>query len=177
MYLNNKLLAKTSLGALFVMMGVAIKISGEQRDDPDDKFSKPLGILCFTLGWIAVAYALSCKKKNKLLIILPCALILTSVLVMKRLMAQHKKKGREGEAHIPKVFPIMFAASWVVLGLLCANHFKGPMKLVGLVPPLLVILSMMVVLPVQRKRCVVDGFGVYLFAFAWFILTVINSMR
>ena len=189
MLLNNKLFATTSIGALLVMGGVICKNTSEKLAElkaeskltnttpKTIKLLKILGVIFFSFGWVITAYALSCKKKYKLLYVVPCVGVLASVLVMKGLKEKHKKEHKKEEFKMPKALPITFIASWVVLGLLCASHLKGLNKLVGLLAPFLVVFSMMFLLPVARRHCLVDGPGNYAFMLAWVLIVVINSCR
>lgn len=187
MFLNNKLLAKTSLAGGLVMLGVALKNTSEKLEQlkltntktKSIKLMKIFGVISFVFGWIITAYALSCKKKYKLIFVLASAGILTAVLVMKSIMAKNMKRkaNNEHEKKIPKILPVLFIICWQILGLMCANHLKGPMKLLGILPGLLVVLSMMFLLPAARRHCLVDFLGVHAFFLAWVLIVGINSMR
>ena len=166
MLLNNKLLIGTSVAALLVIGGVVAKNSFEQMDG-DNKIGGMVGMIMFVLGWIATAWFLSKNKKYKFVFILASIGVLASVMAMKMM----KKKD------ITVIFPIIFSLSWLVLGFMTSNHLKGVMKFSGLIASALVLVSMLLILPAQRKKCIVDGPGLVLFTVAWMILVVINSAR
>ena len=78
---------------------------------------------------------------------------------------------------IPKILPIIFAISWLVLGFFTGEHLNNNLKFLGLLASILVLISMMVSLPFQRKECIVDGPGMPLFVIAWFIIIYLNSVN
>jgi hypothetical protein len=169
MILRNSLVKETSIAALFVILGVVIKNSIEQLGAPNHPIGAPLGMMFFVLGWIYTAYILSVQKPNKMLFVLASAGVLFSVIIMKKFMSKNKTP--------PMIFPTIFSISWIALGLLAGNHLSGSMKYVGLVASVLVLLSMLMVLPMQRKKKVIDGPGMPMFVIAWVILVFVNSSR
>jgi lipid-A-disaccharide synthase-like uncharacterized protein len=169
MRLNNELVLKTSLAAALVVFGVVIKNSFEQMGTPNHMIGKPLGMGLFLLGWVYTAYILSKNKSNKHIFILSSVGIALSVMMMKQYMGKKQTP--------PMIFPVIFAVSWIVLGLMTSNHLPGNLKYVGLMASLLVLVSMMKILPFQRKNSIVDGPGMPLFVMAWVILIFSNSNR
>jgi len=169
MILNDSLVLETSIAALLVIFGVVTKNTLEQLEIPNHRIGKPLGMLFFVLGWIYTAYILSVGKSNKLIFVAASAGILASVVMMKQYMMKKQPP--------PMILPAVFAMSWIVLGLMAGNHLDGNMKYMGLIASVLVLLSMMKILPFQRKNNIVDGPGMPLFVIAWVILILINSNR
>lgn len=169
MKISKNLLIKTSVAALLVIYGVVTKNSFEQLGMPDHPIGKPLGMGMFAVGWFYTAYILSLGKPNKLMFVLPSLAIIGSVVKMKEYMAKKETP--------PTIFPLAFAASWIILGLGVGNHLTGNQKYFGLSASLLVLASMMKVLPFQRENNVVDGPGLPMFVVAWFIIVILNSMR
>jgi len=78
---------------------------------------------------------------------------------------------------MPMLYPIIFSCAWILLGYNVGEHLEGNMKYMGLVASGLVLLSMLITLPKQRKGCIVDGPGMPFFVIAWIILVVMNSSR
>jgi hypothetical protein len=169
MKLNNSLVLHTSVAALMVIFGVIVKNASEQMKMPNHPVAKPLGMALFVLGWIYTAYVLSLYKHNKLVFIIPSLAILGSVIMMKQSMSKDQSP--------PIIYPIVFALSWLVLGFNVGNHLPGNMKYFGLVASAFVLLSMMKMLPEQRKDCIVDGPGMPLFVIAWAIIVFLNGSR
>jgi hypothetical protein len=169
MKLNNRLVLETSIAAMLVIFGVVIKNSLEQLGMPNHPVGKPIGMLCFVVGWIYTAYILSVNKSNKMMFILASAGVLISVMMMKQYMMKKQAP--------PMIFPAIFAISWIVLGLMTGNHLSGSMKYFGLLASALVLVSMMKILPFQRKNKIIDGPGMPLFVIAWVILVFMNSNR
>ena len=169
MQINKNLLIQTFIAACLVIFGVVTKNSFEQLGFPNHPIGKPIGMGMFIMGWIYTAYILSINKPNKLMFILPSALIVMSVMMMKQYMVKKQNP--------PMVFPAIFALSWIILGLGAGNHLVGNQKYLGLFASFLVLLSMMVILPFQRTNNIVDGPGQPLFVIAWVILIILNSNR
>ena len=169
MQINTNLLIQTFIAACLVIFGVVTKNSFEQLGFPNHPIGKPIGMGMFIMGWIYTAYILSINKPNKLMFILPSALIVMSVMMMKQYMVKKQNP--------PMVFPAIFALSWIILGLNAGNHLVGNQKYLGLFASFLVLLSMMKILPYQRTHNIVDGPGQPLFVIAWGILIMLNSNR
>ena len=161
---NNLKFIQTMGAAIMVIAGVTIKNSNEQMKDMGSETNDMIGIALFTVGWLYTAYVLSKgKKMNKQIALAGSSIaILVAVMMMKMKM----KKGEE----VPMFLPATFALAWIVLG-----FYLGGM--VGLIIPALVIGSMMFALPYQRDNCIVDGPGMTMFAFAWVMVAVLNSIK
>ena len=167
--ISENIFLQTSIAASLVIFGVVTKNSFEQLGFPNHPIGKPIGMAMFILGWIYTAYILSINKPNKLIFILPSFGILMAVMVMKQYMVKKQTP--------PMIFPTIFAISWIVLGLNIGNHLPGNQKYIGLIASLLVLVSMMKMLPMQRKNNIVDGPGMPFFLIAWFIIIILNSNR
>jgi hypothetical protein len=169
MRVDTNLLIQTSIASCLVIFGVVTKNSFEQLGFPNHPIGKPVGMGMFIMGWIYVAYILSMNKPNKLMFILPSVGIVIAVMMMKTYMVKKQTP--------PMVFPVIFALSWIILGLNVGNHLSGNQKYIGIFASLLVLLSMMKILPYQRTNNVVDGPGMPMFVIAWVILSILNSTR
>ena len=169
MKVDTNLLIQTTIAACLVIFGVVTKNSFEQLGAPNHPIGKPIGMAMFIIGWIYVAYILSINKPNKLMFILPSIGIIIAVMMMKTYMVKKQTP--------PVIFPLIFALSWIILGLNVGNHLSGNQKYIGLIASLLVLLSMMKILPYQRTHNIVDGPGQPLFVIAWAIFIILNSNR
>jgi hypothetical protein len=169
MKLNNNLFIQTSIASLMVLFGVVTKNSFEQIKQPNHPIGKPVGMALFTLGWFYIAYILSVNKPNKILFVVPSLMILMAVMLMKQYMGKNQSP--------PPVLPLLFALGWIILGFNVGNHLTGNSKYLGLIASACVLVSMMSMLPAQRKSCVVDGPGMPLFTIAWIIFILLNSSR
>jgi hypothetical protein len=169
MRVDTNLLIQTSIASCLVIFGVVTKNSSEQLGFPNHPIGKPVGMGMFIMGWIYVAYILSINKPNKLMFILPSVGIVIAVMMMKTYMVKKQTP--------PVMFPLIFALSWIILGLNVGNHLSGNQKYIGIFASLLVLLSMMKILPYQRTNNVVDGPGMPMFVIAWVILSILNSSR
>tara|TARA_B110000285_G_scaffold33300_2_gene34875 strand:- start:133 stop:645 length:513 start_codon:yes stop_codon:yes gene_type:complete len=169
MKINTDLLIQTSIAACLVIFGIVTKNSFEQLGFPNHPIGKPVGMGLFIIGWIYVAYILSIYKPNKLMFIIPSVGIVIAVMMMKTYMEKKQTP--------PMILPLIFALSWIILGLNVGNHLPGNQKYIGLFASLLVLLSMMQMLPFQRANNIVDGPGMPIFVIAWGILIILNSNR
>jgi hypothetical protein len=169
MKIDNNLLIQTSIAASLVIFGVVTKNSFEQLGFPNHPIGKPIGMGMFIIGWIYVAYILSINKPNKIMFILPSVGIVIAVMMMKSYMVKKQPP--------PMIFPLIFAISWIILGLYVGNHLTGNQKYIGLIASFLVLVSMMKILPFQRTKNIVDGPGLPLFVMAWVIFIILNSNR
>jgi hypothetical protein len=168
-FLNNSLLIHTSLSALMVIGGVVVKNSGNKLGLSEHKVVKPLGMGLFVGGWLYCAYALSAGRADKIMPIVASLAVVGSVMGMKRCMDK-------GKTPAP-IYPIIFAIAWLAIGYGVGNHMRGMMQYAGLLASALVLGSMMVALPYERKHCLVDGPGMPMFVVAWAIIAVMNSSR
>jgi len=157
MRVDTNLLIQTSIASCLVIFGVVTKNSSEQLGFPNHPIGKPVGM------------GISINKPNKLMFILPSVGIVIAVMMMKTYMVKKQTP--------PVMFPLIFALSWIILGLNVGNHLSGNQKYIGIFASLLVLLSMMKILPYQRTNNVVDGPGMPMFVIAWVILSILNSSR
>lgn len=154
-----------SVGALMIISAVHLKNSYEQLGIGNSM----LGMALFVIGWVIVGYSVGSGPLNefqfsaKLIISLLCAAgIVLSVMQI---------KGGAGGA----IFPIIFAGSWIVLGILSGLDKPLINKIFGLAAPAFVLLSMMLVLPWARNNNVVDNPGFSLFFMGWISLIFANA--
>lgn len=172
--LDNTKFCYGSIGALLVIAGVVLKNSLEQLDMEDGKNLESAGMISFIIGWLIIAYAISLDKSGRLsanpktLIVFMSALgIVIAVMQMKKFMGEKKTP--------PMVYPAVFVIAWLVLGYMAGSNFS--MSMLGVFAAVLVLISMMLALPWQRKNCIVDGPGLPLFVIGWVVLIFVNATR
>jgi hypothetical protein len=171
--LDSKSLGYTTLGAVLVIVGVVSKNTIEQLKMPDHPLAKYVGMGAFILGWIIVAFAVATSQSGAnstrtYLAFGTAAAIVFSVMQMKSHMAK-------GESP-PMYYPAMFAGAWLLLGYTVGLGRSGNQSFLGIAAAAMVLLSMMLSLPWQRKVGVVDGPGMPLFTGAWALLAFANAM-
>ena len=94
----------------------------------------------------------------------------TEFMGMKYFLGKNKK--------IPMLLPAIFAIAWIILGFNVGSHLKNNnMKYLGLLATILVLISMMGILPFQRKHNIIDGPGMPLFVIAWAVIILVNSAK
>ena len=161
-------LIKLVVGATAVVSGVVAKNTATQVKP---RILSPVlnlsGMILFTLGWVIVAYLIGEKQQDsgKILTYLSTGAIWFSASQMRSKMDKKEP--------VPMALPILFVLGWVTLGWIADLTTN---KRLGVAAAGLVVLSMLVFLPWQRKRCIVDGPGMALFAAAWSIIILINSI-
>ena len=164
--LNQQHLIQLSTAAAAVVGGVVAKNSAKQLNKPQGILGLT-GIALFTMGWVAVGYLIGKKQEDglKLITYLSAFGIWYSASKMRTRMDRQQPTGF--------ILPLMFVLSWLTIGYISGlpSHHE-----LGLIAAGMVLLSMLVFLPRQRKECVVDGPGMPFFVVAWAIISVINSI-
>lgn len=149
--------------SLLIQLAVALKNTTEQY--PGFILAGLGGMpskLMFVAGWVLFALTSTDRWDNRRYIVLTgAAMIVSAVMYMK--MA--KKKGLEINPLIAMMFPLGWAV--VTYGIMMKPGFLNNYTILATA---LVLLSMMIVLPWQRKHNVVDFLGYNMFAVAWVIL-------
>ena len=166
--------------ALAIMAGVMLKNGGGPKQANLGKWSKTLGMVLFIGGWLIVAYAVSLNSKGSRfksgmkmwLPVLASLGVLVTVMIMMSIKEKHGGKMPTWAM----ILPVLFAALWILLGWSVAMG-KGNIAIyLGLGAAALVLLSMLVSLPWQRKNGMIDGPGIGLFALGWVALSVANAL-
>jgi hypothetical protein len=152
-----------------VIAGVIIKNSGNKLGLKDHDFTNNLSMVLFIGGWLYCSFALSLGRQDRLLTVMSSLAIVSTVTFMKTCMDKGSEPGN--------ALPVIFAFAWLVLGYSVSEHLPGLGRYAGLIASVLVLFSMSVALPYERKQCLVDGPGMPMFVIAWFIIIVTNSMR
>lgn len=176
---NEKKFWMLMIPAIAVMAGVMFKNGGGPKQANIGKWSKMLGLILFIAGWLGVAYAVSLNGSSRFksgmkmwLPVLAAIGVLVTVLVMMPTMEKHGGK-------LPTwamILPVLFAGFWILLGWSVAMGKGSKALYFGLAASALVLLSMLISLPWQRKNCAVDMPGMALFALGWVALSVANAM-
>lgn len=162
------------IGAIAVIIAVIIKNGNTQLIKHSNvelmtkDNSKMVGTTLFVLGWALVAYTLGVKSSNPMMIYLTSAAIVGAVMMM-------MNSKESGQAPM-MMWPVIFAVGWISLGYFSSMHSSTNFgRTMGMVAPVLVLLSMMLTLPYQRENCMVDGPGMALFALGWVALAIGNT--
>jgi hypothetical protein len=171
--LDKKKFLATSAGATLVVAGVVIKNSLEQSGNTDANLQM-LGKALFVVGWVVIAYSIAMNVMNytvrrnmrSAMVAAACLSIVVVVMEMKKVM----KAGNEP----PAWMPMLFAGSWFALGLLAGFNKRN--RIIGVLAAACVSISMLMVLPWQRKNGVVDGPGMVMFTLGWVSLAFANSL-
>jgi len=167
--------AYMSFAALLVISGVIVKNTYEQMGQKDNTAAKWTGMALFLVGWAKIAYLCAVDNNHKFrkwegcFVVVAVAMIIAAVMMMKQKMTA-------GE-DVPMYLPSMFAVGWVALGYFAAPRGKLRNQLIGVMAGVLVSVSMLWVLPWQRKEGIIDGPGMPLFVLGWMFLILANSMK
>lgn len=179
--LNNKKLLLSIIGGVGVITGVSLKNGLEQLKAAKPNFGTQFGPLIFGLGWLLTGLAIAAPKTGTSLLKLPknkhgqlamvaSALIFFSVMAIKK----HMLAGQS----VPKHLLLGFAGGWALLALslMMQAKFSQLSVTLGVITVALVLGSMWKVLPWQRKKGVVDWFGMPMFTAAWGCVAFANAM-
>lgn len=155
--------------SLLIQLAVALKNTAEQYPE----FTlKELGGLpakgLFALGWTLFALSISSSGLQRLVAFVGSILVVSSVFYMKTKM----KKGLTPNPLIVALFPI----GWIIVTYALMMK-QGSLNKIAPLGTLLVLLSMMVVLPWQRKHNIVDFLGYNMFAVAWVIFSLVRLQQ
>jgi hypothetical protein len=179
------------IGAALILSGVVLKNGYANQSiaklklDASSKEFENLGITSFVIGWIIVLYGLSVKNfldPTDFLNNIPKASIsiISAILIMVGVFSamEAKKKNKK----VPQWTGTLFIIGWIGLGLSSGIGFDGGFRnfdwmksLCGLGGAGLIILSMIKVLPEERKNKITDGFGMPLFTAGWGLFVLCNS--
>jgi len=155
--------------AISIVLGVVFKNTGDQLSGKTSPLSM-IGMILFMAGWVGVAYYLSKMSNDKFKFIAP---VLSGIIVMS-VMVMVILRDRPGTVTNTPMSPWFilalfgFVASWILLGLYIGHHDKNYGG--GLLIPLFMLSSTIISLPIQRKRCMVDGPGLILFSLGWILV-------
>ncbi len=196
--LDNELLYNTTIASLLIIFGVVLlntvttlekNLNLNNINDKQWHFLAIIfGAMMFMVGWLQIANLVSMNKDDtEATILYYCSIaIMVSAGAMKYMMYNNKM----AFPFIP-LFPLTFILSWIALGMLVGgvkindlvnivngnlniNDMNIKKKISMLIGPL-VIGSMMVALPWERKNNVSDGPGMPMFVIAWCLLVFLNS--
>jgi len=178
--LNKNLAIKTTLGALAVVAGVIIKNSSEQMNLQNPMIDN-VGKGLFILGWICLGFALAMNANGSmnygnmsLIGMVGAAAITFAVMQMKDKMARGEPVG---------MLPMVFIGGWIAfIGAMFMRRSSGRpglqmlMGMTSIVALAGVFGGMLVSLPQQRERCIVDGPGMPMFMITWMAVIFLNSV-
>lgn len=167
--LNKEKLILTSIGALMIIAGIVTKNSATQLKMVDN-WVEMLGAALFVVGWLVVAYSVAGMRDIKKTWLTWTSIIAIVVSVFMMMIAKKMKMS-------PKiVWPVLFIFGWLIFAYEVGKRNKVSLTL-SVVSAVVVFLSMMYFLPMQRDQCVVDGPGFALFTIAWAGIVFANSLR
>lgn len=183
--LNVERLTWSAIAAGVVIVGVIVKNALDQAGWNENGVATYAGAPIFVVGWILVAIALSRDKAGRpgaqAGVWVASLVILVSAMVSSMYMSSVYNKDRGGSGsssanpHPPLVWPILFGLAWLALGWLAGGD-SVTASAVGLLGGACVIASMIFLLPLQRRRCVVDGPGMPLFVLGWTFVVFAHSV-
>lgn len=147
------------------------------------------GVPLFTLGWVLIITSFlkngtrASKYKN---LLVGSSIGVYSMAMLARMMMD------AGNSETPLTLTKMvFMVCWLVIGVLIGTKGEevpeesveepsekpSHIRALGLLPPLLVFLSMTSINKMERPRSMASGPGLPLFMMAWVILSLVNSVK
>ena len=169
--INSSKFLPTFLAGVGVMTAVMIKNGMKQMD----KDKNMIGPIMFVISWLLVGYFIG-KELDKQELITTGLSVMTIIASVFYMMSEKEKDPEDVNNNLMYLAQMMFVISWVLLGFNVSKDKNNTAIVLGFSAPVLVILSMMVALPLQRKHKVIDGPGMALFVLAWVALSVANAM-
>lgn len=165
----------SAIGALLVVLGMVLKNSTEQIGDKNHPIGRIFGSAAFVGGWILVAYSVAIDNKG--LLVLDLKTLLTVISVVTIIMtAQQIKETMEQSQTVPVEYSILFSAAWLLLGYTVGMLKGGFYSKMGLFGSLIILISLFMSLPLQRKHCIVDGPGMPMLTVGWSALIFANAL-
>ena len=180
--LYTKKLGLSTLGAIMVISGVVVKNSHEQMKKTDVMIPM-IGMGLFLVGWVVTVFSGSLNNIGEPMLSVRTIMSIISVIMIVLSVMVMKGKIQLPET-IPKfVFPGMFILGWIGFGYsLGLKHESNLLEfnrktMIGITGASMIIVSMLMSLPWQRKNNIVDGPGMPLFVAGWGSIIMGNSMR
>ena len=155
---------------------------------PGKNMQMMTGMPLFTLGWVLVitSFLKNGTRASKYRSVLAVASVgVYMAAMMSRMLMDAGKSGVP--LHASK---LVFLACWLVVGLLVGMKQHMPVEEpvghdevhsplihgLGFIPPALIVIAMMSVNSIERPRQIASGPGLFLFSYAWVILSLVNSL-
>ena len=164
---NHTLYLETVFASILIIISFILKNSLIQLKLKNDIFSIFTMILFFG-GWLLIGYLLGKDREMPYGIYIGTLLIIISCIMMNQMKANNTSN---------IVLSILFSFGWLLIGHCVGNHLDGMIKYVGMIASVLVILTMIYILPYQRKNNIVDGPGMPMYVIAWGIIAYMNAIK
>lgn len=164
---DKRILAISAIAATMINIGVMVK-NGMDQAGKANAASKALGMVFFVVGWFIMAVvtgAVGASPAKLLLSFVATVLIVVGVILVKEVK------------NLSMIGGPLFMIGWVLFGIVVGLGKPTMGKTFGFVAAALVLISMVVVLPKQRKDKVVDGPGMGMFTLAWVLISMTNAMH
>lgn len=159
------------VGGLIIQGSVAVKNLMENLKINDDKIA--IGAKGgFILGWAVVAYSIALSGGRLPLNLKTLLAVAGAVAVVVGVF--HVKASKKAGKNPDKMLAMLFPLGWVLTALAIMKGSSKNRKF-AIFGTGLVLVSMMLVLPWQRERCLVDGPGYSMFVNAWWLLAIANN--
>lgn len=179
--LNKEKFFLTLSAAVLSMAGSMFIKGGDQLDKFNGNsslISTIVGIVLMSIGWIGIAYMTGLYQNNvmnekSILCIVSSIIILGICITMTQLNKKYNITNPAPKAIY--ILPVVFSLAWITLGYGVGMHKEQLAMWFGIGAALCIMLSMLL-LPWQRNKCLVNGPGMCLIAFAFGGLAIANSM-
>lgn len=163
-----------ALGVTLVVAGSIGNNIVDQIRCPSDKVEKIVvcsSRTCGLLGLTVFAGAIAVGRRWPAQISLALSIFI--------LVLAYYAMGISRREHRPLhwTFPASFAVAWLTIGYICTSHFNGvAARFIGPAAAICIVGADLFALPTQRRQCIVDGPGAYLFVMGLFILMLSNAV-
>ena len=163
---------------------------------PGQNMQRMTGMPLFTIGWVMIIMSFlnnDTRARKYRWVLAGSSVGVYAAAMMARMMME------SGTTGLPMKLTMMkFMTCWIVVGILIGMKKHGEVMddsgnseytedqeevhdktihFMGLLPPALVMLSMMSINKFERPRSIASGPGMPIFMMAWVILTLVNSLK
>jgi len=178
--MDKSVLLGTSLSALSIIGGVSLKNTYKHLGQ-EALWNTLLGMILFVGGWIGIGYY-TVGANNDTSMLNKSAIVLSILLIIGAVMYQNLADSPSMAIMLP-----LFIGGWLLFGLSAGLGSDTSLSMT-LLASILVILSMVFILPLQRggdlmgyswttpENKIVDGVGYTLFTVAWGLISLSNAM-
>jgi len=178
--MDKSVLLGTSLSALSIIGGVSLKNTYKHLGQ-EALWNTLLGMVLFVGGWIGIGYY-TVGANNDTSMLNKSAIVLSILLIIGAVMYQNLADSPSMAIMLP-----LFIGGWLLFGTSAGLGSDTSLGMT-LLASVLVILSMVIILPLQRggdlmgyswttpENKIVDGVGYTLFTVAWGLISLSNAM-
>ncbi len=184
--LNDKKLLWSLLGAVLILVGTLIKNGYHSLKLPAINFGYKSGPLFKALGWIVTALAIATTSNSSSIFNLQMnrhgvlAIFAIGLLYWCGTeINKYQTCDTTPDSKCPQHLVAGYAGGWAMLtlALISQSNFKWSNSFLAVAAMIMILYSKFTMLPMQRRKGMVDGPGYSMVTAAWLFLAVSNSLK